>query len=317
MAQSSHVSSEIPSLEGQEDSDTGWRENAKVAALLLSGDYDRLDRMAAKLRSEKTRLPGGGWKLAHFYQGLKAPDRFHPEDHIARLNAWIAARPNSITPRVALAEVYLKYAWAARGAGYADSVTPEGWRLFALRAAQAKRVLDDAAHLTPMCPEWFSKMQTVALAQDWDRGRAEDLFQKAIQFEPDYIYFYKSYALYLLPKWDGEDGDAASFAKRIADTTGGPKGDFLYFQIATVVLGAKSGEKGGGLDWARIQRGYQAQRDLYGRNMNGDTNHLAFFAWRFGDRTVARQAFAQIGDKWSKQVWKTRSRFDKAREWAS
>jgi hypothetical protein len=232
------------------------------------------------------------------------------------LNAWIAARPQSITPRVALAGVYLKYAWAARGAGYAETVTPEGWRLFAERAAQAKRVLDDAANITPMCPEWYEKMQTVALAQDWDKARAAALFEQAIRFEPDYLYFYKSHALYLLPKWDGDESDGATFAQQSADRLGGREGDYIYFQIGMVVLSAKSGEHGAGLDWARLQRGYQAERELYRKNPNFDTNQLAFFAWRFQDRATAKQAFAQLGDKWSKAVWKKRERYDEARKWA-
>jgi hypothetical protein len=315
-AQTARQLPDQPSLEDPEDFVVANGLTAQVAAMLAHDDYEGIDRLATKYRSEKTRLPGGGWQLAYLYEGLKAPDRFHPDDQIAKLNAWIAARPQSITPRVALAGVYLKYAWAARGAGYADTVTDEGWRLFGERAAQAKRVLDDAANITPMCPEWFAKMQTVALAQNWDKDRAEELFQKAIRFEPDYLYFYKSYANYLLPKWDGDDGDAAAFAKRSADAVGGAKGDYLYYEIGMVVADAKSGANGGGLDWSRIQRGYQAQRELYVKNMNGDTNHLAFFAWRFHDRAVARQALARIGEKWSKTVWKTRKRFEQVRTWA-
>lgn len=311
-----HIATPEPGGDPQENSVEANSLQGRVAALLLRGDYDQIDRLATKYRSEKTRLPGGGWKLSHLYEGLNAPDRFRPEDHIARLNVWIAARPQSITPRVALAGVYLKYAWAARGSGWADSVTPEGWRLFAERAAQAKHVLDDAANLKPMCPEWFSKMQNVALAQHWDNDRAAALYAHAAKFEPDYIYFYKSYALYLLPKWEGRQGDVAAFAKKSADTLGGEKGDFIYFQISMVVLGDESGKDGAGFDWARVQSGYEAQRDLYERNTNFDTNHLALAAWRFHDRTIAQQAFAQIGDKWSKDVWKTRARFDKVRAWA-
>jgi hypothetical protein len=308
--------SEAPSPDDQESSVEANTVAAKVAAMLVKGDYAEIDQLAQKYRSEKTRLPGGGWKLAELYEGLKAPDRFHPEEHIARLNAWIAARPQSITPRVALAGVYLKYAWAARGAGYADSVTDEGWRLFGERAEQAKRVLDDAANITPMCPEWYEKMQTVALAQDWDKDRAAALFEQAIRFEPEYIYFYKSHAYYLLPKWDGEPADGAIFAKESADKVGGQEGDYVYFEIGEVVLGAKSGHDGAGLDWARLQRGYQAQRDLYRKNTNSNMNQLARMAWYFRDRTVAKQLFDQIGDRWSKEVWKKRERYDEARKWA-
>ena len=310
------IPAEEPSDEAQEESIAAKGLSGRVAAMLLRCEYDEIDHLAQKLRSEKTRTAGGGWELSYLYRGLKAPDRFHPEDHIARLNAWITARPQSITPRVALAGVYLKYAWAARGAGYADSVTPEGWRLFAERAAQAKLVLDDAAKLTPMCPEWFSKMQTVALAQDWEKDQTAALFQRAIEFEPEYIYFYKSYALYLLPKWDGNERDDADFARKSADAVGGKKGDYIYYEIGMVVLGAKSGEKGGGLDWARLQRGYQAQADLFAKNTNYDKNQFARMAFRFHDRTIGKQAFADVGEKWSKDVWKKREKFEQARKWA-
>jgi hypothetical protein len=309
--------SDQPDSDSTQDASTHQSLSAQVAAWLISGDYDQIDRKATQLRKDKTRLPAGGWELPNLYAGLKAPDGAHPEDHIARLNAWIAARPKSITPRVALASVYLTYAWKARGNGSADTVTDEGWRLFAERAAQAAQVLYDAANITPMCPEWYSKVQKVALAQNWDRERTEAVFQKAIQFEPNYIYFYKAYALYLLPKWDGEKRDAAAFAQRSADAIGGAEGDFMYFQIGMEALDAKSGEKGAGMDWARLQRGYQAQRNLYQKNTVYDTNQLAFFAWRFHDRAVAAPLFDQIGEKWSKRVWKTRTHFDEVRAWAN
>jgi len=68
-------------------------------------------------------------------------------------------------------------------------------------------------------------------------------------------------------------------------------------------------------DWARIQRGYQAQGQLYA-NTNYDTNRIALMAWRYRDVAAARSYFAQINQKWDKQVWKTRERFDKTRDWA-
>lgn len=289
----------------------------RVREMLAAADYDGLDQLAQRLRTQKTMSPDGVWELTAFYDGLKAPDRFHPEDQIAKLNAWVAARPKSITPRVALADVYLKYAWAARGSGTADTVTPEGWKLFAERAAEAKEILDDSANLTPMCPEWFAKMQTVALAQDWDAEPAAALFQKAIQFEPDYISFYNAYTHYLLPKWDGKPGDDAAFARKSADTIGGVKGDYLYFHIAMAILATNNGPVDSkDMDWARLQRGYQAQYELFGRNTKLFTNQLALFAYRYRDRQVAAKAFSQIGENWSQVVWKKRERFDKIRSWA-
>lgn len=284
----------------------------QIADLLARGDYAEIDSIADKIRLDKTRLVGGGWLITRVYQALEAPEGMTPEAHFAQLNAWIAARPQSITPRVALARAYIRYAGTARGSSDADSQNS----VYAQRIELAKKTLDDSANLTPMCPDWFFQMQTIARAQGWDKRRAATLFKQAIQFEPDYLYYYQAYARYLLPKWDGKNGDDVAFSKQIADAVGGPKGDFIYYQIGIVVLGiCNCTVEQNPLDWARLQRGYQVQGGMF-KNTNYDTNQLALLAWRFHDRAVARQAFEEIGDKWSKNVWKGRRIFERARAWA-
>jgi len=310
------ISSPDAQQDGPQDTPGKHSLQAHVADLFAHADYDEIDRIADKIRLDKTRLAGGGWQITRVYSGLEARDGVLEEDHIAQLKAWIAARPQSVTPHVALAEAYIHFAWMARGNGTADKVTDEGWRLFAARITEAKRTLDESANLTPMCPGWFSAMMTVGLAQDWDKPRMAALFDQASKFEPEYLHYYQSYAHYLLPKWDGNQGDDAAFAKRSADALGGQQGDFLYYQIAIIALGLSNGKVDTDhFDWARIQRGYQAQGQLYA-NTNYDTNRIALMAWRYRDVAAARSYFAQINQKWDKQVWKTRERFDKTRDWA-
>ena len=289
---------------------------ASLADYLLHDKYDEIERVADKIRTDKTRLDGGGWLLKQLYFGLEAANGTTPEEHIAELKAWIAVRPQSITAHVALAKAYTSYAWLARGSGGGDTVTAERRKRFTERIAEAKRVLDESANMTPMDPEWFAEMQTVAQAQSWDAERAASLFNKAVTFEPSYFYFYKYHASYLLPKWDGQENEAAAFAKKSANAVGGPEGDFLYFHIAMVVLAANNGKADTGqIDWERLQRGYQAQRDLYGI-VSFDKNQFAVMAWRFRDRAVAAPIFHEIGDDWSKEVWGNRTRFEAARAWA-
>src|ERR1041385_1857811 len=111
-----------------------------------------------------------------------------------RADPFIAAmdkkRPKSITPRVALAELYINYAWQARGQEYADKVTDDNFRLFEERIAMAKATLDEAADLKEKCPQWYNSMQSVALGQAWSKAQAAKLFEEAIAFEPGYYYFY-------------------------------------------------------------------------------------------------------------------------------
>ncbi len=296
------------------------RLKAHVADLLAHGNYEELDRLADTICTQKIRVARGQWLLDYFYFGLAAPVGANPEDHIAHLKAWTTARPQSMPAHLALAGAYIGYAWAARGTGFADTVTPEGWALFNARTAEAKRILDDAANLTPMCPQWFTMMQTVARSQGWDRPRAAALFAQAIKFEPDYLPFYVNYAAYLLPKWYGQDGDTVAFAKQIADSFGGSKGDLFYFEIGCIALDSDASHLGWAsdshLDWARLQRGHQVLLERDGPT-NYDMNSFARLAWGFNDAATAKHTFDQIGDRWAIYFWKTRARFDEARDWAN
>jgi hypothetical protein len=159
-------------------------------------------------------------------------------------------------------------------------------------------------------------MMTVGLAQSWDEARIKEVFEQGIQFEPEYFGLYKQMANYLLPKWDGKPGDASAFAKVSADKVGGEQGDVIYFHIATAVIGKNNKEVSAReMDWARIQRGYQALTAQYG-STGWLKNKLAYFAYEFRDAEVARQQFELIGDHWERSVWRDRERFDRARDWS-
>jgi hypothetical protein len=289
-----------------------------IESSLIDEKFADLDRMADQYRREKTRLPGGEWRLRLFYEALDAPRQTDQDtrDHITHLEHWVQQRPDSITARVALATSLHRWAWVARGHSYADKVTPEGWKLFNERMKQSQSTLEAAASVSAMCPQWYSEMMAVGLAQSWDAARMKEIFDRGIQFEPGYYYLYLQYANYLLPKWDGHSGDSSAFAKSSADGVGGSAGDILYFQIATVLI--KRGDDSfpvHEMDWDRIQHGYQALSAQYGTSRR-TMNQLAFMAYKVKDVTVARQQFEAIGDHWARGVWGGRELFDRARDWA-
>ena len=285
---------------------------------LVEEKFDDLDRMAAQFRRDKTRFPGGKWKLSSFYGVLDKPQLTDKDtlDHLAHLQHWIAQRPESITPRIALATSLHRWAWVARGNGQAGTVTAQGWRMFNDRIAQSLSVLKAAANLHEQCPQWYSEMMIVGLAQDWTEPEMRQVFEQGIQFEPDYFILYKQFANYLLPKWDGKPGDAIAFAKTSADNLGGEAGDQIYFHIAAAIIGKNGSDFGvKEMDWPRIQRGYQSIAAQYGTT-TWLKNKAAYFAWKFRDAAFARQQFEQIGNHWDREVWRDRDRFDRARDWA-
>ncbi|MGA8675286.1 MAG: DUF4034 domain-containing protein [Candidatus Acidiferrales bacterium] len=289
----------------------------QVRTLFNQEDFSQLDDIAQAARSQKQRFLGGGWKLRAFYNALRGPGSLTSTDdvwnaHFARLERWIAASPNSSAPRVALAGAYLRFAWKARGNGPGETVTSEGWDLFSERARKARKMLDDAKSMSAANPQWYLEMETVALAQGWDRETTAKLVQEASNVEPDYFYIYNKHANYLLPKWYGQPGDSEDFLKSTADRIGGSEGDFIYFEVARDLNCCRAKEQMPNLSWERVKQGFAALEKLYG-STNQQLNAFAFMAVRQGDRETAQQLFTRIGDNWDEVVWGNKDKFERSK----
>lgn len=287
----------------------------KVRSLFDEEKFDQLEEIAGAARSQKERFRGGEWKLRVFYLAIHGPGSLTSTDaawdaHIERLQRWIAAKPGSITPRVALAQAYLSLAWKARGNGFARTVTSNDWKVFDKRVQQAQETLQRAATLDKD-PHWYHDMQTVALAQGWDRARADDLLKKASSAEPGYFYFYAAYANYLMPKWYGKPGESENFAEAISHQIGGQEGDFIYFMLA-LELNCCKGKRELQLSWDQVKQGFAALEQLYG-STNREVNAAAYMAVRERDREFAQQLFTRIGDNWDESVWHTKEIFNRSK----
>lgn len=292
---------------------------ARIKHLLVEHRFSELDTYADKIRREKTREAGGGWKLTDFYGALDSPrvDDKDTMDHLAHVEAWIKERPESITPRIVLARSLTRWAWVARGNGMGDTVSPQSAQLFTERAGKALQVLKGSEDMLPKDPQWFSEMLMVGTALEWSKSQMRDVYERGAQVEPDYYHLNAKYANYLRPQWSGEPGDPAVFAKKASDRVGGGEGDVLYFQLATYLIGP--GYKAAFLkdwDWNRLQHGYSAIETVYGLSPR-DVNELGFLAYKYHDQTIAQKQFALIKDDYSESVWRNRKYFDKARDWAT
>ena len=277
-------------------------------------DFAQLENIAATVRAEKARFLGGLWKLGTFYATVQGPGSLTSSDavwtaHIARLKRWGAAYPESITPRVALAQSYIRYAWKARGNGFANTVTEQSWKQFGERIASARATLEQARPVAGNDPQWYRSMLTVALAQGWPRAEEDELAQSAIAAEPAYYSLYVAHAYYLLPRWHGKAGESEEFAASSADRLGGQSGSVIYFMIAQTLDCCGSKNILPTLPWDRIKEGFNALEGLYG-STNYQRNVIAYLAVRNHDQEFANQMFARIGDDWNETVWKTKANFN-------
>jgi Fur family transcriptional regulator, ferric uptake regulator len=90
---------------------------------------------------------------------------------------------------VALAAAYLRFAWKARGGGYANKVVPEGWKTFRERVQRTQEVLEEPRSLPAKDPERYRTMPeklqnsnlTLGLAMKLNECRVAKKFQLKAQ----------------------------------------------------------------------------------------------------------------------------------------
>lgn len=287
-----------------------------LLSLFNQENYKELDSLANTAESQKLRFKGDWWQIREYYAILCRPELFSATDeewlaHFTQLEEWSKQIPKSVVPRILLAEGYQSFAFKARGTGYGNTVTPDGWKQFRERIQKSREILEGIESGGRSHAEWYFAMQGVALTQNWTVQQEDDLASAALKVEPGYFYIARSEANFLLPQWHGKSGDIERFAKERADSVGGDEGDILYFMVANKVdcCGRLHAP---GMDWSRIQQGYAAVNRNYGAIMR-QTNAMAFFALRFGDREAAEKYFGLIGDNWDQRIWATKARFDASR----
>jgi hypothetical protein len=190
---------------------------SEIRSLVQRAEYDQLESRADAYRTNKPRFTNSFLKLRAFYSAfLDYPvDRDDTQwmQFIQSIENWVKRKPESVTARIALAQAYRRYAWKARGGGFASTVTPEAYRVMQERLAVARQVLDEAKLLPQKCPGWYGAALSLALGTEMTRRNYDSLFADAVRTVPDYDAIYDYTAYYLLPRWYGQPGEWQSFAR--------------------------------------------------------------------------------------------------------
>lgn len=288
---------------------------AEVREKLFQEQFDWLDKEAQNLRAGKVRMPGGYWKLRYFYTAVGDMDNvagdLQWQEQLALLRKWASARPQSVTARVALAETLFNYGWVARGEGYANKVTDEGRRLFHERLAEAEEVLGDAGDLPSRCPDWYLTMLRIGQGMGWAPQHFDALFAEAVKFEPDYYYYYRVKASYLMPRWYGNPGDWERFAEESAQQVGGDRGRIIFFLIYSNMLTLEGPTVLNETRevWPQLLAGFRALEKQFGPSEE-HLNEACLMAGAAGDKGVAVELLKRIGNKPDLSVWKSMDNFE-------
>ncbi|MCI0332319.1 MAG: hypothetical protein L0228_03715 [Planctomycetes bacterium] len=121
--------------------------------------------------------------------------------------------------QMASARLETRLAWKARGGGWANEVTEEGWKGFERHMAAARDHLSEAWNLNPEWPESAASMIGVAMA---GHAAPEETprfwFDRAVTAELDHIPAYNALLWSLMPRWGGSHQQLYALGRECLDT---------------------------------------------------------------------------------------------------
>jgi hypothetical protein len=212
----------------------------------------------------------------------------------------------------------VSYAWHARGNGYANDVKEQDWKTFAKRLQQSTQVLVEAKRLQEKCPVLWSSLQRVALGLQAERAQFDGIFEEAIQAFPDYVFFYNTRAVYLLPRWYGAAGELEKDLQKQADRVGGEAGDKLYARVVWSIHnygGSLNVYDDNNFSWERTERGFDAILKEFPDSVAA-SNEAAHLAGNGGAPKSAQKFMNNMKGRLDLEAWQSVGEFQAFRKWA-
>jgi hypothetical protein len=188
------------------------------------------------------------------------------------------------------AKMLIRFAWDARGDGYADTVTPEGWRLFEERLALARKDLQLAWDTDPsdgnICAEMIQATAAVGLP-------SEVWFQRGKLADPTCSELYIKETWSLLPQWGGSVEQMLQLGRKCVEEGNWVERTPFVLADNYEDLGWNAPENAGA--WAELQPLYEHYLKLFPGN-NTVRSAFCHHAVRAGQWETAAKLLDQMGD---------------------
>ena len=127
---------------------------SRVGDLFIEPDFELVARAERDLAYSDQRFASGDYHFDAWYAGLQRLFEYQPERGRRAVEKWKSLLGSDGS--VALAEALILYgeAWEARGPGKANTVSPEGWKLYGANLEKSLAVLDQAPPKIKAIPTW-------------------------------------------------------------------------------------------------------------------------------------------------------------------
>jgi len=269
----------------------------RVQSLLLNPDFDLVLRAEDDLGLSQKRFPTGQYYFEAWYSAL-ASMLSRPSPRLYEVvESWGKAKNQDGYAKIAEALLRNGEAWQARGSGYANAVSPEGWNIYRRKLREADAVLDSASERTKSLGPWYALKLRIAYQLPELEASRSRLLASGTGLWPDYAPLYAIAMEFSLPRWGGTYEQVDKIAHMAYEKSSTRWGASLYSTTYRLIfpITCDCTIADTAVDWDLMKRGF---RDIE-KQGGGDAeiwSAYATFACRMRDRPEARRLL-ELSDK--------------------
>lgn len=276
---------------------------------LFDKKYEELSRLAQEYAASDTTISDGQPALAALHGGVSGCLSNGCTDYLSEnewseklghLKEWTHEYPNSTTAKVALASYYMEYAWHARGQGYSNTVSEEGWELFRECMKRSHEELVGISKIGKNDPRWYDSMLMIGLAQKWRKEKLDTLYAEGVKKYPLYLPLYFDKSAYLAPRWYGSNEELRAYVEEAVKKPHEKLGETLYARL-NWSLRTNDMFTNGQADWDRMRGGFERMINDYPDPWN--INNFAKFSCMAQDWKTVDSLSHKIEGKPVKAAW--------------
>jgi hypothetical protein len=279
------------------DSNLWQAARLEVQRALGAQDFAKLERMHEEFLALHLARGDGRGMLAAFQSGMNDWVGSQPHAKARQVaQEWNARFPASSVAPVTQAFVWYQAAWRERGSGYANTVTPEAWRLFRDNLEKTLQSLDAAAERGRATPLWYDLALAAAGSLGQPRTVQQRVFEDGVKRFPLYRPLYGTRVNYLLPQWGGDYALIDASIRDAVARTQVVEGTALYASLYAQVAGSFRGK-----DFFKETRAsWKLMRHAYEDGMREPADHdwlnaYATYACVARDGPATRRLLAMLG----------------------
>lgn len=266
----------------------------RVDSLLANQNFDLIERGGKEVGLSKAQFPSGDYVFEAWSLAFDAFFHYASSDFGAKvIKEWIAhsGREGFAT----LAEAYTVYgqAWNARGGGYSNTVSPEGWKLYHERLDAAYAVLGSASEEIRRSGPWQVLNVRLVFENPSLHSQRLTALKSAVSLWPDSLLVYGEPMRFSHPRWGGSFEEMEAIAQFAFENTHDKWGAAMY---ALVYERAFRGDPEATLadaaaDWELMKQGFL---DLESRTSDPPWiwRNFARLACQMRDRDEALRLYA-------------------------